>query len=189
MNNQAAKFLVMFGSIFAGVGSIFAVTGIIMGLNTRSFVSTAIPTQGVVIDVVKRSSTDSKGRSSSVYYPVVKFTTPSGEPTVFESNLGTYPPQFRKGNEVELLYNPQQPDSVMINSWMDLWFLPVMFTSLGSIFVLIGGVPLIKAFSILMSGRSDQSVSFNEEFEMAHSHGGMALNFNMDEEDEEDELK
>ncbi|OUL27776.1 hypothetical protein BV378_08385 [Nostoc sp. RF31YmG] len=146
-----SKFFLVFGSIFAGIGSIFAVTGAIFVINTHSFVGTAESIQGTVIDLKLRSSTDSKGRSSSVYYPVVKFTPSSGEPTIFESSTGSKPPAFSKGQQVEVLYNPQKPNSAMINSWLELWFLPVMFTGMGSIFVLIGGVVLIKSFRNMAS--------------------------------------
>ncbi len=145
------KFYLVFGSIFAGIGSIFAVTGIIFIINTRSFIDTAVSAQGTVIDLKLRSSTDSKGRSSSVYYPVVKFTPSNGEPTTFESNSGSKPPAFKKGQQVEVLYHPQEPNSAMINSWLELWFLPGMFTGMGSLFVLIGGVPLVKSLSYMIS--------------------------------------
>jgi hypothetical protein len=101
--------------------------------------------------LILRSSTDNKGRSSSVYYPVVKFTPNNGEATTFESNSGSKPPAFRKGQQVEVLYDPQQPDSAMINSWLELWFLPGMFTGMGSLFVLIGGVPLVKSLSYMIT--------------------------------------
>ncbi|MEH2117639.1 DUF3592 domain-containing protein [Nostoc sp.] len=114
--NEDTKFSRIFGSIFGGVGSIIAVTGIIIGLNTRSFVTSAIPAQGTIIDLVQRSSTDSKGSSSYVYYPVVKFTARSGESTVFEADTGSNPPEFTKGQQVEILYSPQKPDSARINS-------------------------------------------------------------------------
>jgi hypothetical protein len=149
--NEDVMFPRIFGSIFAGIGSIFAVIGIIFGLNTHSFVATAISAQGTIIDLVLRSSTDSEGYSSSVYHPVVKFTDRSGEPTVFEANAGSNPPAFSKGQQVEVLYNPQKPNSAMINSRFELWFFPIIFTSLGFTFTLIGGIVLIKSFPRLRS--------------------------------------
>jgi hypothetical protein len=147
-----SKFFLAFGSIFAGVGSIFAVIGITIGINTYSFVGTAVSTQGTVIDLELGSSTDSEGRSFSVYYPVVKFTASNGEPTIFESNTGSQPPAFTKGQQVEVLYNPQKPNSAMINSSrFDLWFAPAMITGMGSVFVLIGGFALVKSFPQLMN--------------------------------------
>ncbi|BAY08881.1 DUF3592 domain-containing protein [Calothrix sp. NIES-2098] len=141
-----SKFFLLFGSIFAGIGSIFAVTGIIFVINTNSFVRTAESIQGTVIDLKLRSSTDSKGRHSSAYYPIVRFTPSSGEPIIFESHTGSKPPSFTKGQQVEVLYHPQKPDSTTINSWFELWFLPTMFTGLGSIFVLVGGSVLVIPF-------------------------------------------
>ncbi|MBW4564695.1 MAG: DUF3592 domain-containing protein [Mojavia pulchra JT2-VF2] len=146
-----SKFFLTFGSIFAGIGSIFAVTGIMFGINTHSFVGTAVSTQGTVIDLKLHLSTDSKGRSSSFYYPVVKFAPNSGEPIIFESNAGSKPPAFTKGQQVEVLYDPQKPKSAMINSWFELWFLPAMFTGMGSLFVLIGGTVLVKSFPRLVN--------------------------------------
>ncbi|MDZ8050494.1 MAG: DUF3592 domain-containing protein [Aulosira sp. ZfuVER01] len=141
-----SKFFLIFGSIFAGIGSIFAVTGVIFVVNTHSFVGTAESIQGTVIDLKLRSSTDSKGRSSSAYYPVVKFTPSAGEPTIFESNTGSQLPSFTKGQQVEVIYNPQKLNSAMINSWFELWFLPTMFTGMGSLLVLIGGSVLVTYF-------------------------------------------
>ncbi|MBX9256680.1 DUF3592 domain-containing protein [Desmonostoc muscorum CCALA 125] len=152
--NGDTKFFLIFGSIFGGVGSIIAVTGIIIGMNTRSFVAAAIPAEGTVIELVQRlSSPDSKGRRSYIYYPVVQYTTRSGESTIFESNSGSSPPQFAKGQHVEILYTPDKPGSAMINSWLTLWFLPLMLTGLGSIFAVVGGVVLLKSFPGLMSSK------------------------------------
>ncbi len=50
----------------------------------RSFVTSAIPAQGTIIDLVQRSSTDRKGHWYYAYYPVIEFTARSGEATVFE---------------------------------------------------------------------------------------------------------
>ncbi|QLE58184.1 DUF3592 domain-containing protein [Nostoc sp. TCL26-01] len=154
MDREEAKFLLMFGSIFAGVGSIFAVVGIIVGVNTHSFVSSSVKTSGTVIDLEGRWSNDSEGRSYKLYYPVIEFTNTSGQPTVFQSNAGSTSPGLSKGEQVEVLYNPQQPNSAMINSGFELWFLPGLFTAIGSVFVLIGGVPLVYAVPKLLRGNS-----------------------------------
>jgi hypothetical protein len=133
----------VFGFIFAGIGSIFLIVGIIITLNTRSFVAKSVTTQGTVIDLIRRTSGSSR---SSVYYPMIQFTTSSGDRIIFEANSGSSQPAFKKDQQVEVLYNPQQPNSAVINSWAELWLLPVICTAMGSLFVLIGGIALINSF-------------------------------------------
>ncbi|BAY15914.1 hypothetical protein NIES21_17350 [Anabaenopsis circularis NIES-21] len=146
MQNEDVSFFRLFGSIFAGIGSIFVVTGIIVGVHTRSLIGKSISTSGTVIDLVRHTSRDSNGRSSTAYYPVISFTSNSGKPIEFEANSGSNPPAYTQGQKVEILYNPQEPESAKINSWLDLWFLAVMHTGMGSLFVVIGGIPLVISF-------------------------------------------
>ncbi|AFY46803.1 Protein of unknown function (DUF3592) [Nostoc sp. PCC 7524] len=143
-----AQALRLFGSIFTGIGSILTVTGIVIGFKTRSFVATSVTTQGTVIDLIRRSSSSSSSSSKSyLYYPVVRFTPSSGDPITFEVNSGSSSPEFTKDQQVEVLYNPQNPDSAMINTWSNLWLLPVVFIAMGSLFIVIGGVALVNSFS------------------------------------------
>ncbi|AFY45679.1 DUF3592 domain-containing protein [Nostoc sp. PCC 7107] len=146
MTNEDVTFFRLFGSIFAGVGSIFLITGILIGINTRSFVGKSIAASGTVIDLERHTSRDSNGRSSTAYYPVISFTANSGKPIEFEANSVSNPPAYTKGQKVEILYNPQEPESAVISSWFALWFLPAMFTGMGSLFVVIGGIPLVNSF-------------------------------------------
>ncbi|MCF4970609.1 DUF3592 domain-containing protein [Nostoc sp. CMAA1605] len=127
----------LFGFIFGGIGSILLVVGIVLTLKTRSFVATSVITQGTVIDFKRRSK---------VYYPVVEFTPSSGDTTVFEANSGSSTPEFQMGQQVEILYSPQQPNDAVIHSWLNLWLLPATFTGMGAIFFLIGGVALLNSF-------------------------------------------
>ncbi|GAA6623207.1 DUF3592 domain-containing protein [Scytonema sp. NUACC26] len=151
--NEDVQFFRIFGSIFAGIGSLFAAIGIMTGVSTHSFVNTSILTQGTVITLVERLSTDSDGNSSFLYHPVVRFTTNSGEPTIFEAG-GSNPPAFTLGQQVEVRYSPQNPKEASIDSWFELWFLPVIITSTSLVFVLIGGIVLIKSFPRLMKYKS-----------------------------------
>ncbi|MFL9453844.1 MULTISPECIES: DUF3592 domain-containing protein [Nostocales] len=143
-----SKIIMLIGSVMGGVGTILSVAGIVNGLNTRSFVSQAIPAQGTVVNLIRRFSTDSDGEVSELYYPMVRFTTKSGQERIFESNTGSYPPRFSLGQQVEVLYNSQNPNSVNINSFFSLWGVTFVLTALGSVFLVIGGcliiIPLTK---------------------------------------------
>ena len=151
------------GSVFAGVGTLFTVIGVVNALDTRSFVTTAIPAQGTVIDVVRRSSSDSDGDVSYAYYPVIKFTPSSGAANIFESNTGSNPPSFSKGQTVEVLYNPQQPNSARINSWFSLWGFPAIFIGVGSVFAVIGGVLIVVKPPLKQQVKFNFDAHFNDD--------------------------
>ncbi|MBD2677496.1 MULTISPECIES: DUF3592 domain-containing protein [Nostoc] len=88
------------------------------------------------------------GRGKTRIYQLLH-TTRSGESTVFESNAGTNPPQFAKGQQVKILYIPDKPNSATIDSWVSLWLSTLILTGLGSIFALVGGSILLKSFPAL----------------------------------------
>jgi hypothetical protein len=139
------KSLFIYGLLFSILGSFFSFLGIKAGLDTRSFMKTAIPGQGVVIDLTQRSSTKN-GRTSYTYSPVVKFTTKQGKITTFASATSSNPPAYIKGQQVEILYNPQNPQSAIINTWLDIWGGSTLVIGLSSIFVLSGGWLMFTSF-------------------------------------------
>jgi hypothetical protein len=143
----------LFGLLFALAGGLATSFGIKSAIDTKSFLATATPAQGTVIDLNKRSST-TKNRTTYTFYPVVKFTTKLGEPTTFESNAGSNPPSFTKGQQVEVLYDPKNPKSAMINTWFDIWGFSAILTGVGSTFVLSGGG--VIALSFLPIGTSNK---------------------------------
>ncbi|MBD2355591.1 DUF3592 domain-containing protein [Tolypothrix sp. FACHB-123] len=158
--SKVTKFI---GSVMAGMGTLFTVIGVVNGLDTRSFVNSSIQTQGTVIDVVRRSSRDSDGDISYAYYPVIKFTPASGEETIFESTTGTNPPSYSRGQSINILYNPQQPNSARENSWFTLWGFPAIFTGIGSIFVVIGGALFLVKLPVQQQVNFDFDAHFHDD--------------------------
>jgi hypothetical protein len=112
--------------------------------HTRTFLATAVTAPGEVIALERRRSSQSSG--GGTYYPVVQFQLPNGERVRFEGQVGSAPPAYQEGQRVEVLYNPEQPRSARIRSFLELWFLATLFTGMGGLFLLIGGVPLISQF-------------------------------------------
>ncbi|KAF3888029.1 MULTISPECIES: DUF3592 domain-containing protein [Nostocales] len=121
------------------IGILVTTVGITTGLNNYSFVKKAISTQGTVINNLHDST-----KSSNSYYPLVKFTARTGETVVFESKVGSSSPKYTKGDRVEILYQPQKPNAAMINTWIHLWFFPIIFSTTGSLSVLIGAALLAR---------------------------------------------
>ena len=99
--------------------------------STWSLVRTAESAEGTVVEIVSRERAD-----GSVFYPVVEFIA-GGIPHRIESNLGTAWERYKKGDSVRVLYDPLAPDKARIDSFWDLWAVPVI----------AGGVAFVHLFA------------------------------------------
>src|SRR5690242_17263438 len=111
-----------------GVGLIFTVIGIGMlvggaywGLRTKHFVENAKRTNGRVIEMVAKRDDD-----GTTWSPKVEFTPEGGQLTTFTSSSSSNPPSHREGDVVRVLYDPANPGKASIDSFMDLWFGPLL---------------------------------------------------------------
>lgn len=81
----------------------------------------------------------SKGGIS--YFPVFQFVNSmTGENVTAMGSMGTNPPRYSEGQEVEILYNPNNPTVGAIgNSFWDQWIFSIISLPLG-IGLLVGGI-------------------------------------------------
>jgi hypothetical protein len=93
-------------------------------VDTRRFLPTAEPAEGVVVRVDKRVSTEVRGsgsRTRSVEvtrnYPVVEFVTARGQVAQFQADDGS----LRVGDSVRLLYDPANPRNARLDNWGNRW--------------------------------------------------------------------
>ncbi len=110
-----------------------------------------VKAQGTVVDVVSRTQTQS-GERKTFFYAVVEFRTADGEAIRFEDSTGSNPPAYRVGDAVEVLYDPQTPQSAMIDSWV-LWLPSTIVMGFGGLLAVIGGLTLLDVlFRLLKLG-------------------------------------
>ncbi len=67
------KAIKIIGTVFAGIGLVFIMVGIILYQDTRSFITKSETAMGEIVDLSRRSSSSGDSGSSSTYYPVVQF--------------------------------------------------------------------------------------------------------------------
>lgn len=91
------------------------------------------------------TNTDSDG--GTTYSPVVTFQTLQDRKITFTSNYGSNPPSYKVGDQVDVLYDPNDPkDNAMIDAGLWNWLLP-------SILALVGGFMFLILFpKMLMAG-------------------------------------
>lgn len=73
--------------------------------------------------VVRLESSTSDG--STTYSPVYSYTV-NGQKYEYESVNSSNPPAHEVGEQVTLLYDPDHPDKARVNSFFELWLLPII---------------------------------------------------------------
>ena len=131
--------------LFVLLGAGMLIGAIAWHLSTRHFLASASRTQGTVVALLPRYSSND---SSPTYAPVVRFNDGSHD-IQFTSPSSSNPPSYNIGATVPILYQESNPYNAKIDSFFSLWGGSLIIGILGGIFLLIGGcliyVPLRRA--------------------------------------------
>ena len=80
------------------------------------------------------------------FAPVFRFVAQDGRAFTVKSDVASKPPEFVIGQAVPVVYQVKHPDEARIQSFLQLWFQPVMFGS-------VGFCSLAAAFGVLLFER------------------------------------
>ena len=105
-------------------------------------------TEGIVIDLKKWSSRNSKSSGKATFTPLVSFTDQRGVVVKFEGSYYTAPPAYSIGEEVKVIYPKKNPTNATIDSFEELW--------LGNLVMLCVGILIFVCLfiAIKLSGMS-----------------------------------
>jgi hypothetical protein len=140
--------------IFTGVAVVML---LVAGISTVSILKKlgreeSVP--GVVVDVVKQRYVDAETDNVSYYYfPVVEFKARDGKRRTVQLNEGSNPQSHEVGNEVTVLYEPENPNDARIKSFGSsalMWILPSITGLLGAAF--LGAVLVVQKYLFTPSG-------------------------------------
>ena len=140
--------LVALGILSLLGGVLLLGTALYLYLKQRSFLQHAREVAGVVVGVVRGTSSE----GVAVDYPVVQFRAEGGELIEFEHRVGSNLPLYRVGQEVPVLYDPERPGRATIRSFTSLWLFCIVTTLLGVI-ATCGASPLFLALAALLPAR------------------------------------
>jgi hypothetical protein len=105
----------------------------------RRFLRRALQVIGVV-----QSLRAERLQRSTIYFPVIQFTTASGETVTAESK--TSKSGLVIGQKIAVLYDPNDPKNLELNSFMSRWVL-VWIASIFAVILLGSGVAAVVALA------------------------------------------
>jgi len=123
----------MLASIALGfVGVVLLGIAYFLWMRTKEFIATARPVKGTVINMLR----DSEGASA----PVFKFTASNGDVIEKRDTMYSTPPAHKVGDIVDILYDPNNPQSARVVKSSNLYFAPILLAVMGVVFLGTGAV-------------------------------------------------
>lgn len=90
----------------------------------------------------------SSGSDGGTYYPVVRFLTDKQEWITQELSIG-YSPAKKEGTKLEVIYDPDDPTNVEINSSFQLEILPRLLVVVGLCGLIFGVLELLDIIQLI----------------------------------------
>lgn len=124
------------GRIFMTVGIIQAVVAAYLVFSHSRFERHAMAIKGTVVDYQSYVSTGSDG-STTMYTPVFEYRL-NGKAYTHVDNSSSSFREFEVGEVVDILVDPENPEDVLVDSFMEKWFVPTLLGFMGIVFAGIG---------------------------------------------------
>ncbi|MEQ9091363.1 MAG: DUF3592 domain-containing protein [Balneola sp.] len=127
--------------IIVFIASIAVILGIVQWQKGKKLLGKGIKARAVVYKNINKS----RNSDSGYYYPVIRFQTEDDKWITQELNFGQTNPK-EVGTELDILYDPQEPTIVDINSKFRLEILPRVLVSVGLVALILG---LLSYFDLI----------------------------------------
>lgn len=123
------------------IGGVLLIIAGVWGWNTRSFTQRTQPATGKIQGYEDRESTTRRNgvtKKKIVSYPVFTFQDAQGAEHRVTASAGQSKSTYAIGEEVPILYVPENPQEARINNFAQMWMGPVSIGILGGAFLGIG---------------------------------------------------
>ncbi len=121
------------GTIFMSLGGIMLAVVAYVVVSNYQFEQRAIPVKGTVIDYQSHLSSNDQGQSTTMYTPVFQYDF-KGKSYTYVSSTSSSSKEYEIDETVEVLVDPEEPAEILINSFWEKWFLPVLLGFMGTLF-------------------------------------------------------
>lgn len=148
------KIFKIVGIAFLLIGALFVSIAYYFYFDTQRFQDRAISCEGVVVDFEKRIEA-SDGGAATYYYPIITYKAEDGETKQFISEIQMFPQPYKKGQEIEILIDKENPDDVRVKFFLFDYLFSFVMGAFGMLEILVGVILLIVG---LVKGRKENWV-------------------------------
>jgi hypothetical protein len=141
------------GWLFIGIGALLLAGAFFAVMSSRSLLREGIRTTGNVIDFVESQAEDGQ----PMYAPVFSFLDEQGVEHQIRSNVSSSSYAYMKGQAVDVIYRPGDPQRAEIQSTFGLWGLAAILGFVG-IFFLVFGIGTNFITRKILSSTDDMNV-------------------------------
>jgi hypothetical protein len=117
--------------------------GVYAGYISWKLENEGITTTGTVVRLEESQSSEG---GCCVYSPVIEFNAGNDQKYSFDGDTASYPPAYDVGEEVSVLYDPNDPATAQINKWTERWLMPIILIPAMTIAALIVNFFLLRSF-------------------------------------------
>lgn len=130
--------IMLFANLFfAG----FCLWGAYAGYISWKLEQEGVTTTGTVVRLEESNSAEG---GCCVYSPVIEFTA-DGQTYSFDGDTATDPPAYEVGEEVSVLYHPDEPETAQINKWSERWLFPIIIIPAMILTAIVVNIVMIRA--------------------------------------------
>lgn len=120
------------GLILIFIGFVLVAVGIKRYRNNQHLILNGKKATAIIFDNIYK-----RGSSGGLYYPVFRFLTDKNEWITRQYNIG-YSRASKTGTEIEVLYDPDNPENFSKNNIFILEYLPGLLKTAGLAMLIIG---------------------------------------------------
>lgn len=128
----------MIGGLFAGIfvilGTVLLVWGIYRYSDLSNFLNVCKSTKGNIIEFIDLNKNRASERAFVL--PKIKYVAPNEKEHEFLAGISIWD-DYKIGTEVTVLYNPNKFSDAKIDTFADLYFIPILLLIIGFFFVFV----------------------------------------------------
>lgn len=121
------------GTIFMSLGGIMLAVVAYLGVSNYQFTQRAIPVKGKVIDYDTYQSRNDNGGSTTMHTPTFQYKF-KGKTYTYKSTTSSSSRDYEIDETVDVLVDPEKPMEILIDTFWEKWFLPMLLGFMGFMF-------------------------------------------------------